>query len=238
MIPYHGLPVTPESCAAEILKGAHLFVSHEYKIQLALAIEIAQSIAFDNGAFSAWLRGKPVKDWRPFYEWVGAHRRLPLLDWSVIPDVIDGAEADNDALVREWPFAKHEGAPVWHLHESLDRLAKLAADWPRVCFGSSGDYRTVGSKKWEYRMEEAMHVVCDAEGRPLTKLHGLRMLNPKVFSRFPFASCDSTNIARNIGIDKKWGGPYPPAGKSARGVVIRGRIEVENSPAVWDRRLW
>jgi hypothetical protein len=41
------------------------------------------------------------------------------------------------------------------------------------------------------------------------RLHGLRMLNPEVFSRLPFASADSTNIGRNIGIDQAWRGTTP-----------------------------
>jgi hypothetical protein len=34
------------------------------------------------------------------------------------------------------------GAPVWHLHESLDRLRRLCDYTNRVCFGSSGAYAT------------------------------------------------------------------------------------------------
>jgi len=237
MICYHGMPITPETAAVEAVRARHAFVSFSCPQQIATAIEFAASFAFDNGAFNAWKKGKPIKDWRPFYEWVGKYRRVPSLDWTVIPDVIDGNEADNDALLREWPFSKWEGAPVWHLHESLDRLAKLAADWPRVCLGSSAEYKTVGSPLWEKRMDAAMAVVCDAEGRPGVKLHGLRMLSVKVFPRFPFASADSTNVGRNVGIDARWKGPYPPAGKEARARVIRERIEAFNAPAAYDLSL-
>jgi hypothetical protein len=151
----------------------------------------------------------------------------------VIPDVIDGSEADNDALLREWPLPNWFGAPVWHLHESLDRLETLAADWPRVCLGSSGQYATVGSKDWWGRTGQAMRVVCDTDGRPMVRLHGLRMLNPEVFSRLPFASADSTNIARNVGIDKAWKGTYLPPTKEARAAVMRARIESVNAPPCW-----
>jgi hypothetical protein len=81
-------------------------------------------------------------------------------------------------------------------------------------------------------MGDAMRVVCDREGRPLVKLHGLRMLNPRVFTRFPFASADSTNIGRNVGIDKNWSkGHYLPPTKEARAQVMRQRIEAHNAPA-------
>jgi hypothetical protein len=83
-------------------------------------------------------------------------------------------------------------------------------------------------------MDAAMQVVCTADGAPLVKLHGLRMLNPKVFSLLPLASADSTNIGRNIGIDSNWAkGHYLPPTKEARAQVMRSRIEAYNAPATY-----
>jgi hypothetical protein len=151
----------------------------------------------------------------------------------VIPDVIDGDELENDALLAEWPLPKWFGAPVWHMHESLDRLERLAASFPRVCIGSSGEFATVGTAAWWGQMARAMRVVCDDEGRPLCRLHGLRMLNPEVFTRLPLSSADSTNIARNIGIDQAWKGTYTPRTKEAKALVMRNNCESLNSPAKW-----
>jgi len=39
-------------------------------------------------------------------------RRHPGFDWAIIPDVIDGDEAANDALVTAWPFGMVVGVPV------------------------------------------------------------------------------------------------------------------------------
>jgi hypothetical protein len=144
--------------------------------------------------------------------------------------VIDGDEAANDALLSEWPLPKWFGAPVWHLHESLDRLERLAAAYPRVCFGSSGEFASIGTAAWWGRMAQAMRVVCNDDGEPLCKLHGLRMLNPEVFTRFPFSSADSTNIGRNIGIDQTWRGNYMPPNKEVRAQVMRARIEAHEQP--------
>lgn len=83
-------------------------------------------------------------------------------------------------------------------------------------------------------MTDAMTFACDSEGRSRCKLHGLRMLNPEVFRRFPFASADSTNIARNIGIDKRWSGSYTPVSKDARARVLRERIEASQSAGRWE----
>lgn len=238
MIHYHGLPITPATAARVAVSGGHAFVSFRYQEQLGLALEVCQSFAVDNGAFSAWKSGSPVLDWSPFYAWVEDVHKYPSFDFAVIPDVIDGDEQANDALVDEWPFkARHAfcGAPVWHMHESIGRLQRLAHAWPRICIGSSGEFSTVGNVKWWGRIGAALNAITDANGLPITKLHGLRMLNPAVFTKLPFGSADSTNIAQNIGIDSAWKGTYTPVNKDARAQVMRDRIESHQSTTFWDR---
>ena len=80
-------------------------------------------------------------------------------------------------------------------------------------------------------MSQVMDAVCDADGYPKTKLHGLRMLNPEIFSRLPLASADSTNIGQNNGI--KWGGRYEPATEATKSVVIAERIELAECAVIW-----
>lgn len=238
MIHYHGLPITPEIAAVPVVSGGHVFISFKHPTQVNLALECASSFALDNGAFSAWRAGTPITDWKPYYAWVEGLSSCPSFDFAVIPDVIDGDEAANDALLLEWPWKDSSewiGAPVWHLHESLDRLQRLAFTWPRVCLGSSGQFARIGTPEWWTRMAEAMNVVCNSNGRPHCKLHGLRMLDPKVYTRFPFASADSTNIARNIGIDKAWNASYAPPNKAGRAALMRQRIESQQSPMEWNR---
>lgn len=233
MIHYHGLPITPETCCVTAIGGGHPFVSFPNRGQLESAIAVRQSFAIDNGAFPAWRSGEPIKDWRPFYEWAAQCKRVPSCDFAVIPDVIDGSEPDNDALLSEWPLPKWFGAPVWHMHESLDRLERLASSYPRICIGSSGEFSSVGSAVWWGQMARAMRVICNDDGEPLCKIHGLRMLNPEIFSRLPLSSADSTNIAMNIGIDKAWKGTYSPQTKEARALIMRQRIESVNASAKW-----
>ncbi len=60
------------------------------------------------------------------------------------------------------------------------------------------------------------------------------MLDPEIVSRFPFASADSTNIAKNIGIDQRWIGPYAPPTKESRTQLMRDRIESVNAPSAYD----
>lgn len=233
MIHYHGLPITPATAANRAVGAGHAFVSFAHSEQLSVAIEVCQSFAIDNGAFSAWRSGHPIDDWSKFYDWALEVKKIPSCDFAVIPDVIDGTEKDNDALLNDCPLPTWFGSPVWHLHESLERLERLANDYVRVCFGSSGEYSVVGTANWWSRIGQAMRVVCDDEGRPKCKLHGLRMLDPEVFTKLPFSSADSTNIGRNVGIDSKWNGGYTPITKEMRASVMRDRIEAHNAPATW-----
>jgi hypothetical protein len=85
-------------------------------------------------------------------------------------------------------------------------------------------------------MAEAMNAVTDSDGLPVTKLHGLRMLNPEVFTRLPLGSADSTNIAQNIGIDSAWRGTYVPTNKDVRALVMRDKIEANQSAKNWERQ--
>lgn len=236
MIHYHGTPIWPNDAAAKVYPNAHLFICHLHLDQFGLALECAASIAVDNGAFPAWRNGKPITDWEPYYEWVAEIHRYPQFDFAVIPDVIDGDEAANDALIEAWPWkdtARHVGAPVWHMHESIERLQRLALAWPRICIGSSGEFAVVGNAKWWGRMAQAMDAICDKHGRPVCKVHGLRMLNPAIYQHLPLASADSTNVARNIIIDQKWKGTYLPVNRAARAIVLRERIESAQAATFW-----
>jgi hypothetical protein len=234
VIHYHGLPITPMTAAEVAVRAGHAFVSYAHPQQMGLAVAVCQSFAVDNGAFSAWRSGEPITDWSEYYEFAAAAKRQPSCDFAVIPDVIDGSAADNDVLLTEWPLPRWFGAPVWHLHEPLDRLERLSSEWPRVCLGSSGEFAQVGTPRWWRRMGLAMRYVCDDAGQPSCRLHGLRMLDPDIFSKFPFASADSVNIGRNIGIDQKWSGPYAPPTKESRTQLMRARVESVNAPSAYD----
>ena len=235
MIHYHGSPITPNAAAAKVLQGKHSFVSFSCVDQLDIARDVCQSFALDNGAFSAWMAGNPVKDWSKYYSWVEQNKRYPGFDFAVIPDVIDGNEQDNDSLINEWPHAKHQSAVVWHMHESIDRLVKLANEWPLVAIGSSGEFAIVGNTKWWQRINTALNAIC-VDGQPICKLHGLRMLNPEVFTKIPFSSADSTSVGRNVGIDSAWKGTFQPPDKEWRALILAARIEAFNSANFWQQQ--
>lgn len=230
MIHYHGTPCGgPREQVAKFLRGRHALIPFVRSEDIATAADECQSFCIDNGAFTAWKQGIAI-DWREYYEFCDHWHRHPSFDWAIIPDVIDGTEDENDALLDQWP-SHIEGVPVWHMGESFERLQRLVK-WPRMAIGSSGDYAKVGDDKWWHRMSEAMAVVCDSDGRPQTKLHGLRMLDPAVFRHLPLASADSTNVVRNANLIKRYG-LYPSPNISTRMISNAERIEIHQSAAVW-----
>lgn len=232
MIHYHGTPCGGERKeAARFLAGRHALIPFPRPEDIGTAAEVCQSFCLDNGAFTAWRTGAPINDWEPYYDWVATWSHHPGFDFAIVPDVIDGDEDANDSLLAEWPHGIHVGVPVWHMHESIERLSRLCFEWPRVALGSSGEYATVGTWKWWERMAEAMGQVC-VNGMPATKLHGLRMLDPAIFHRLPLASADSTNAARNSSNYERFGMYCPPAA-GARMSIIADRIEAHQSAATW-----
>lgn len=231
MIHYHGTPIGgSRQDAARFLAGRHALVPFPRQDDIGIVAEVCQSFVFDNGAFTVWRQGGQL-DVDGYVAWVEQWHRHPGFDWALIPDVIEGSEAENDQLIAVWP-PHLAGVPVWHLHESLGRLDTLSRAWRTVAFGSSGQWASPGTDAWWKRMSAAMATICDSHGRPRCRLHGLRMLDPAIFSRLPFASADSTNAAVNGGSISRFG-MYAPPTAGQRASVIADRIEAHNSAAIW-----
>lgn len=234
MIRYHGGPITPDSAALAAWKRSHAFVSFANLQQVELAFAVADSVGIDNGVWPIFAAGKGSIDIAAYEEFVKSWWRHPAFDWCLIPDVIDGSEAVNNDLIEDWKLPAAISVPVWHMHESLEKLRWLVKDFPRIAIGSSGDYVTIGTQKWWGRISEAMEIACDADGYPIKKLHGLRQMDPEVFSVIPYSSVDSTNVARNIGIDSAWTGSYIPKRKETRAMLLRDNIENHASAVRWN----
>jgi hypothetical protein len=215
--------------------GKHAMVSFAAPWQIEVCAEVCQSVVLDNGAFSAW-KANADYDFTGYARWAAEWVRHPAVEWCVIPDVIDGDEKQNDELMEAWELPASMSVPVWHMHESLERLKRLAA-YPRVAIGSSQQYAEVGTPDWWVRMSAAMDSVCDEQGRPMTKLHGLRMLDPGVFSKIPLASADSTSVARNVGLDDRWKGRYVPQSRTIRALILMERVERHASASRWNRSV-
>lgn len=232
MIHYHGMSGAGTiQDMVNLSKGRHCFVSYASRSNLSLFASICSSFALDNGAFTAWKQGKQF-DMSGYTNFVTEWMQHPAFDWAVMPDVIDGSEEENDALLDEWTLPKHIGVPVYHMHESFERLERLINNYDYICLGSSGDYAHPNSKIWWSRMNKIMDVATDDLGKAKVRMHGLRMLNTRVFSKLPLKSADSTNAERNGLLVERFG-MYPPPTRGQRAVVIADRVENEQSASTW-----
>ncbi len=193
---YHGTPISPMTALYE-LSGRCFCVSHAWPADVSRVHSIGQSVMLDNGAFSKWKAEKET-DWPSYYKWADRWLDFPTT-WAVIPDVIDGGDAAQDELIKEWPFDQ-KGAPVWHMDEPIDRLVRLSEAWPKVCIGSTSLYADVMSEPWQRRMDEAWDRIAISHTRVpwIHMLRGMACLG----RRWPFASVDSTDIARNHNRDQ------------------------------------
>lgn len=204
MIKYHGTPCSPMNVFYEAFTGRNVLIPFPRPDDMKRAVEVCDKIILDNGAFSIWRKGG-IPNWDKFYEWVDEN--IDKIENFFIPDVIDGTETENDILIDEFiqryryklggGSQLSKGIPIWHVNESIERLVSLSRRYGYIAFGSAGEYAQLGTVQWHNKMDLAMKAICGNDGRPYVKIHMLRCLNPKLFTKYPFYSGDSTNVAMN-----------------------------------------
>lgn len=192
MIHYHGTPITPKS-QREKMAGKHFCVSFADSRDADWCLANGQSIMWDNGAFSSYTKGNKF-DENGFAEWVEPNLFHP--HWAIIPDKIDGSVEDQRQMLSRWTLPKQLSAPVWHIHLPTDWLVELCDKYERVCFGSSGEFWYTGTDKWRSRIDLAFN---ELEKRGMKNwIHMLRAMSAASKGHWPFASADSTNVARSF----------------------------------------
>jgi hypothetical protein len=187
----------------------------------------------DNGAFSIWKTTGGEIDSVAYSDWVDSIATHPAFDFCLIPDKIGGTESENDRMLEKWD-SKYTSVPVFHLDESPERFLQLAKAYGKVAFGSTDKWPKNGSRKWWVYMADLMDKITDENGVLPCKVHGLRMLDPKLFQYLPLHSADSTNAAVNGGRAMKEG-IYPSIERWQGSERIARRVEAHQSAPVWDR---
>lgn len=192
MIHYHGTPITPYMERMK-MAGKHFCVSFANPNDAEWCMSNGQSVMWDNGAFTLYTKEK-IPDWNKFYAWV--EPRIGHPHWAVVPDVIGGSVDQNMGLIKQWPHPKEFSALVWHMDEPISHLMDLLDfGFSKICFGSSGKYWQVGSDNWARRADEAFNELSKKGSIPwIHMMRGLSICGDK----WPFASADSTNVARNF----------------------------------------
>lgn len=195
MLHYHGTPITPRE-ELLTLAGKHFCVSFAAPQDLKTCLQIGQSVMLDNGAFSAFTRGKEL-DLGGFYKWIEPVLAPP--HFAVIPDAIGGDVEEQHKMIASWPWKTlgyDNSCAVWHLDKPFSHLHHLIFAFPKIALGSAGEFWEVGSEKWCRRMDETFNEIERVHKR-MPWIHGMRMLG-QANGRWPLASADSTNVAQNF----------------------------------------
>lgn len=221
MIHYHGTPITPRT---ELVKmaGKHFCISFQDTRDAEWCIKNGQSVMLDNGAFSAYTKGSVI-DFKKYEEWIEPYLYPP--NWAVIPDVIDGEIEQQKELIKSFShLPSNLVAPVWHMNLPINWLLEIADNYERFCFGSSGQYWQIASESWCRRADEAWNALSKRGHRSwVHMMRGLSLCGDK----YPFASADSTNVARNF---KNKGSEICPE-RMAR------RIDAVQNPLKWTESM-
>ena len=234
MIKYHGTPIGGTKWdALKFLHGRHALISFASQGHVAEVLECCESFCLDNGAFTIWKTTGGKIDVNGYIEWVRHYQKHPSFDFALIPDVIGGSEEENNELLKEWDETLI-GVPVYHLGESPDRFMELANKYKKVAFGSTDKWPRNGSREWWKHMADFMDIVTDGDGNLPCKVHGLRMLDVKLFQYLPLHSGDSTNAAVNGHLCMKKG-IHPAIERWQGNERIAQKIEAFQSAQYWER---
>jgi len=226
MIHYHVTPIGGSNISfSRIMHSRFALVSFARPDQANLVLEYCSGFILDNGAFSAWKRGEQI-DWNAYVRWVQELSIHPGYQFSILPDVINGTEEENDELLQQYELPC--GVPVFHQGETMDRIDRLAQTYSTVAISSVE--KVIPSITFDTWMSQVMEVLTDKQGFPKVRIHGLRMLNPRIFTKYPFSSADSSMVGQNCADEGKFNGSLRPISTEVRGAVLIDRIESFQSP--------
>ena len=201
----HGTPITPKRLLAQ-LKGESFCVSYAYPEQLHDVGPLVPSngiLLLDNGAFTAWKQEREF-DELGFWKWANAAQDLYPEAVAVIPDKIEGSEADNLMMASravKGGLAKYPERCmfVWHTNDSMEQFKKAAMLFNFIAIGSCAEHDI--QKCWADFYARARKASAFIDGVELMTgrrpwVHVMRGLGK--LHKFPrFDSADSTNVARN-----------------------------------------
>lgn len=238
MLKFHGTPIGGTVRDAILfLSGRNALFSYHTLGHIKEVLECCDLFIVDNGAFSHWKTTGGVVDVDGYARFVAEYQDYPNHAFHIIPDVIGGTEEANDSMLSLWESKSVSrrgfSAPVFHLGESLQRFNRLRDSYEIVCLGSTDKWPKNGCNAWWDYMAEFMDAI-SSNGSVGCKLHGLRMLDPKVFTRLPLYSADSTNASVN-GHRCMRQGVLRDLERWQGNVRIAQRIEHYQSAPRWDR---
>jgi hypothetical protein len=206
----YGLPMNPTHLL-EQLEGGSFCVSYATRKKLGKQLEQAIRLVgqdgillVDNGAFSAHQKGIDTMNdegyLNGFATWANDIADRCPQAIIVIPDVIGGSANDNWLLTLKSMGLVYcdRAMPIWHMHEPIEYLVRLAGMFTYIGIGSSAQYWKVGTKAWHARIRQAFAALAELEaatGQPRPQIHMMRAQAQAHL--YDFDSSDSTNVAVN-----------------------------------------
>ena len=162
----HGTPITPKRLLPQ-LKGKSFCVSYMHPEQLNETIELVgdnEVLILDNGAFTAWKKGITLDDawWDGFYAWANAAMDKCPNAVCVIPDVINGNEADNlqliaDAIKGNKIKYPERAMAIWHIDKPWIHMMRGLGVLHKIGFDSA-DSCNIAMNHWRNKNNVVHHV--------------------------------------------------------------------------------
>lgn len=150
-------------------------------------------IFMDSGAFSAFTRNSQVNldDYIKFL-----HENKDKLDVYCCLDVLHNVEATWKNFEKMEKAGLHP-LPVYHIGEDIKYLHRCL-EYDYFCLGGMA-LKSAPELRIPF-LDKTFSIICDKDGMPKSKVHGLGMTSFKLMRRYPFYSVDSTSWVLTAGM--------------------------------------
>jgi hypothetical protein len=155
----------------------------------------------DSGAFSAYWLDKEI-DIDDYCDFIIKHKHLVAnyINLDVIPGkpgtlrTTDDVKESSRRSFENFQYMKSRGLsplPVFHQGEPFHWLERYLEDGePYICISTNKELSTESNRKW---LDIVFTMICDEQGNPSVKTHGLGITIWELMTRYPWESVDSTS---------------------------------------------
>lgn len=152
----------------------------------------------DSGAYSAWGQGIEI-DLRDYIRYVQEHKHLleSYVNLDSIPakKTLEAREAAARQSYKNQQVMKEAGLhpiPVFHQGENWLWLEKMLKDGETyIGLSTGGQHRQPRPSIYRW-LDQCFSRLCDAQGRPLVRIHGFGITSRLLLLRYPCTTVDST----------------------------------------------
>lgn len=140
----------------------------------------------DSGAYSAWTKGAKI-DIDEYCDFIKKHK--DFIDHYIVLDVIGDAEGS----LKAQHYMESQGLmplPVFHQGEDWKYLEYYANNYDYICI-SPLSYSANGGNMVDFLDTCFSEHICDKDGLPKCKVHGLGLTTISMMLRYPWYSVDS-----------------------------------------------